>query len=260
MPEDSPPPANPQSVPFLPSPSISPSRHIHILPFKLRCGFAVGKRCSGPSPHPSGVGSGPNRWAELGAGVGSAHLGLLAPLGSSSPSGRSSCPHQTDCGEGAFAAGVRWKAHSPFVSRPIPVTEAISWRGGALWGTPRACRNPGVDFSNTQTICQQLQRWERGRGVPWSPPLLACSHGSLQCPRALPKSSAFAGPAARGHAAGLARWGQRCLKVGDLQDSSAKPNSPCAGGHSRPVCPSARAAVVPPAPHALRLETWRNFL
>lgn len=130
-----------------------------------------------------------------------------------------------------------------------------------LSGVPRAPAEILALISQTRKpSANSFSNGSGGRGVPWSPALLASSHGALQCPRALPKSSAFAGPAARGHAAGLARWGQRCLKVGDLQFSSAKPNSPCAGGHSRPVCPSARAAVVPPAPHALRLETWRNFL
>lgn len=87
----------------------------------------------------------------------------------------------------------------------------------------QACK-PSVDSSSVGS---------RGRGVP---PVSCC--GPLEHPLIL------AVPCTPNHAAALGCWGETCLELGNPSDSSAKPNSPAVGSHSRPVCP------VPSSPHS----------
>lgn len=128
-----------------------------------------------------------------------------------------------------------------FTPWPICITWANSWRGRALRGTPHICRNPGFDFSNMQTICRQLQLWEQGRRDALEPssPLVSW-RGPLERPRVLTERIACTRPCGptylRPHS-WTGCWGKTCLELGDLLDTSAKPNSPPTGSHSRPVCP-----------------------
>lgn len=115
---------------------------------------------------------------------------------------------------------------------------------------------PSVDSSCTGST---------GRGMPWGLSLLlwpGMALWSIDVPSPSPAPELV--PRRHSHTARLALG--MCPELGDVQEreSLAKPKSPPAVSHSRPVCPVHSRPLWchqhHPTASAPRLENWRNFL